>query len=153
LSVAFVLSCASLACIHALADSTVVTDDVGIGQGFLAAYSVDVMFGDDVHVEWSANRTIHYELRWQTEILEDGSSYSGTASEGSASSGNFTFVSEINGTYMLTLLNDADGPVHIHVAMTVISTESEVYLGWILLAAVISVAAIVLLAIVLTKRE
>ena len=151
LSVAFILSCGSLACMHALADSTVVTDDVGIGEGVGAAYWVAVRFGDDVHVEWSASQTIHYELRWQTEILEDGLSYSGAESEGSASSGNLTFVSEINGTYTLTLLNDADGLVYIHVIMTVVSDESRVDLRWSLLGAAIAAVSLVLVVLVFGK--
>jgi len=134
-----------------LADSTVVTDDVIIEQGGWESYEIGVRFGDEIHVEWSANQTIQYELSYETEVLEDGSIYS-WSSGGPASGDNFTLVSVINGTYTLRLLNDADGPVHIHVVLTVISAESGIDLRWILLGAAIAAVAVVLLALVFGKE-
>jgi hypothetical protein len=135
-------------------DSTVV--DVGVQPGIGLNPSVNVRFGDLVHIEWTTNHSVSYELRFKTEI-ENGGSMDGPVDAGHGMQGNYTFYSTINGTYTLHFVTDpnSSGLVRFHILMTATSSESGIDEVWVYLglALVAAVSIVVVVLLIISKRR
>ena len=148
----FVLFAIALSSLSTAGDDSV-SEDSGSGVGIAVNAPLNVKFGDLIHIEWTTNRSVSYELRYQTEYNSDKLSYFGSIDAGNGMVGNYTFNSTINGTYSMHFINDADGVVLLHIRMTATSSGSGVDEIWVNLGLVLVTAVIAVVLVLFVRRR
>ncbi len=134
-------------------------DDFGMGPGGGVDKSIEVRFGDLVHIEWTTDHSVSYELRYQTKVnyTEGGAgiSYGGPVDSGQGIQGNYTFYSKINGTYALHFVTDANASesTHFHILMTATSNDTGYDGYWLFLGLGLVAVAIAAVLVSLVIRR